>query len=129
MNYINQHINEIGQAAEMNHHVEINDVEINDDVVTFEMGGVSFIAKFQWDNDYDCNDEPYINVTISELSIVVETWNGHYAALDVTADSEFAFVITSIESQIAERIYQRKLSEAEENHWASLIDAYESSKY
>ena len=129
MNYINQHINEIGKAAEMNHHVEINDVEINDDVATFEMGGVSFIAKFQWDNDYDCNDEPYVNVTISELSIVVETWNGHYAALDVTAASEFAFVITSIESQIGERIYQRKLSEAEENHWASLINAYESSKY
>ena len=129
MNYINQHINEIGKAAEMNHHVEINDVEINDDVATFEMGGVSFISKFQWDKDYDSNDEPYVNVTINELSIVVETWNGHYAALDVTADSEFVFVITSIESQIGDRIYQRKLSEAEENNWASLIDAYESSKY
>lgn len=129
MNYINQHINEIGQAAEMNYHIEIDNVEINDDVANFEIGGVSFIAKFKFDEAYDCNDKPYIDVTINELSIIVETWNGRYAALDVKAANEFAFVITSIESQLGQIIHQRKLSEAEDNYWNSLIDSYESSKY
>jgi len=130
MENLNQYINECGEKAVHQYHIEISNVEYDDNEASFEIDDVPMFAKISWHLDHDGGSgEHFVDVSIKELHTVIQTSNGRFVPFQIHAHSDFGFSINAIENLIASTIFNREKSKAEENHWNSLIDSYESSKY
>ena len=130
MELLNQCINECGEIATRLHHIEISNVEYNDTEASFDIDSVPLFAKINWRFDQDGGSgEHFVDVSIDELHMVIQTSRGKFVPFQIHVHNEFGFSINAIENLIASTIFSREKSKAEDNHWNSLIDSYESSKY
>ena len=130
MEILNQRINECGERATRPYHIEISNIEYNDTEASFDIDNVPLFAKINWRFDQDGGSgEHFVNVSINELHMVIQTSHGKFVPFQIHAHNEFGFSINAIENLIASTIFSREKSKAEGNHWNSLIDSYESSKY
>ena len=130
MENLNQYIDECGEKAVHPHHIEISNVEYDENEASFEIDDIPMFAKISWHFDQDGGSgEHFVDVSIKELHIVIQTSNGKFVPFQIHAHNGFGFSINAIENLIASTIFNREKSKAEDNHWNSLIDSYESSKY
>ena len=130
MELLNQCINECGERATRPHHIEISNVEYNDTEASFDIDNVPLFAKINWRFDQDGGSgEHFVDLSIKELHTVIQTSNGKFVPFQIHAHYGFGFSINAIENLLASTIFNREKSKAEDNHWNSLIDSYESSKY
>lgn len=130
MESLTRYINENGEEATKEWHVTISNIEYDSSEATFEINDLKMFAKIDWNFDQaGGSNEPFVDLTINELHIALETSDGKFVPFKVQVHSEFGFSVTSIEQQIAASIFEQEKAKAEENHWEGLIDSYESSKY
>lgn len=130
MENLNQYINECGEKAVRPYHIEISNVEYDDNEASFEIDNIPLFAKISWCFDQDGGSgEYFVDLSIKELHTVIQTSNGRFVPFQIHAHSDFGFSITAIENLIASTIFDQEKSKAEDNYWNSLIDSYESSKY
>lgn len=130
MESLYQYIDESGEKAKKEWHVTISNIEYDSSEASFEIDGRPIFAKIEWHFDQaGGSNEPFVDVTVKELHIVLETSSNKFVPFQIHSHSDFGFSITSIEQQIGASIFKQEKAKAEENHWEDLIDNYESSKY
>ena len=122
MENLKEFVESNGEFASYNHHVVISEIEYSESEAQFTISGLQFFAKIQWFIDKSGGPcEQFIDLTVSELKLVIESSEERFICLNADFINSQAFSKTSIEEQLGDYILAEILKSHEENHWEDLI--------